>query len=130
MKLLRQLPSVGLRAMAALVGLGLLVGIIVVFSGALDRSTEVEAKAERIRAETALIQAQVEAGEAEIDFIETDDFVLWQARALDLGMPGEQPFALPADAPEPEPIVPIGPQSEGQESLAPFDAWMEMLFGA
>ena len=129
MTLLRQLPSMGLRAVAAIVGLSVLVGIIIAFSGALDRSTEVEAQAERIRAETALMQAQVEAGEAEIEFVESDDFVRWQARALELGKAGEQPFALPPDAPQPEPIVPIGPHTGEQDPAAPFDAWMEMLFG-
>ena len=37
--------------------------------------------------------------------------------------------ALPEDAPAPGPITPIGPLDEAVQ-MAPFDAWMELLFGA
>ena len=35
----------------------------------------------------------------------------------------------PEDAPEPASITPIGPH-DAEEPMAPFDAWMELLFGA
>ena len=130
MSTLRQAPSAGRRALAGLIGLAVLVGVVVVFSGTLTRSTDTEAQAEQMRAETARIAEQVEAGELELEFVETPDFVDWQARAIGFGQKGEQPFTLPEGAPSPRPIVPIGPQSDGQQTKAPIDAWMELLFGA
>lgn len=130
MSLLRTVPSVGGRVLLAVVALTLVIGIVVVFSGTLTRSTDMEARAEQARAERDRAQAAVEAGELELQFVRSDEFVLWQARALGMGEKGEQPFELPEDAPSPAPIVPIGPQDEGPRPMAPFDAWMELLFGA
>jgi len=130
MSSLRQAPLFGRRALAIAAGLLLVAGIVVVFSGTLTRSTDIEAQAEQARAERDLAAAEVAAGELELKFIESEDFIQWQARALGLGEKDEQPFTLPEDAPPPEPIVPIGPQDPGYQPMAPFEAWMELLFGA
>ena len=130
MSVVNQSPSIGRRAVVGMVGLAVIVGIVVVFSGALTRSTDIEARAEEMRAETARIEAQVLEGERELEYVESKDFFEWEARAIGFGEEDEQPFVLPPDAPPPPPIVPIGPQLDEAAAMAPFDAWMELLFGA
>jgi hypothetical protein len=118
------------RGAAALV-LGLFVagGIIFVFAGALTRATELDAEAARLSAQVAVLDAQYRAGQAELRFIEDDRFVEQQARAIGFGLREEKPFRLPADAPPPPPIVPLGAEDALAPPLTPFDAWMRLLFG-
>jgi cell division protein FtsB len=125
-------PSALRRGSAAALVLGLFVavGIIVVFAGTLTRATEVEEEAARARAELALLNERVEAGRAEIEFIETDRFVEQQARAAGFGTRGERAFRLPDDAPSPPPVAMLGADAEGVAASSPFEAWMELLFGA
>lgn len=130
MSLLSGMPAFGRRALAAVVGLALIFGILVVFSGTLTRSTDAEAAEAQARAERDLMAAEVEAGRLELDYVRSDDFIEWQARAFGLGGPDEQLFRLPEDAPPPDPIVSIGPQEDTAPAKAPFDAWMDLLFGA
>ena len=130
MNRLRQGPLHGRRAAGVVFGLFVAVGLVVVFGGTLGRSTDIEAKAAQTRAEVHALEARVAAGDAELRFFETDAFVLQQARAHGYGEKGETLFALPDDAPSPEPIVPIGSGHEEGAASAPFDAWMDLLFGA
>jgi hypothetical protein len=129
MSALRRAPTVGRRALLLVTTIVVVVGVVIVLSGSLTRSTDVEAQAARARAELAEMEKLHAAGEKELRFVETEDFISWQARLYDLGEPGERPFVLD-DAPSPPPIVPIGPQDQEGVAPAPFDAWMELLFGA
>lgn len=131
MSSLRHAPRIGRRALVGLVGLTIVGVLVVVFSGSFTRSTDIGAQAEQARVEVAARELELAAGEAEQEFFETDEFIRWQARALGFGekSQGETLFALPEDAPAPAPIRPIGPHEE-DEHMAPFDAWMELLFGA
>ncbi len=119
----------GRRAAAVVFGLFVVVGLVIVFGGTLARSTDIEAAAERKRAEIAVLEARVAAGEAEIEFYGTEAFLRWQARVHGLGESGEKLIERPANAPSPEPIVPLGASGTDSGALAPFDAWMELLFG-
>jgi cell division protein FtsB len=122
--------SGGRRAAAVVFALFVAGGLLLVFAGTITRSNDIEAEAARARAEVAALEARVAAGEAEIEFFASDAFVQQQARALGFGERGERRFALPADAPSPVPIVPIGSVDQDSASKAPFEAWMELLFGA
>lgn len=117
-------------AAAIVLGLFVAVGVVVVFAGTLTRATEVEEEAARARAELALLQGRVDAGRAEIDFVETDRFVEQQARAAGFGARGERAFRLPDDAPPPPPVVMLGAGSGDAAAMSPLEAWMELLFGA
>ena len=125
-------PPTQRRRGAAAVVLGLFVagGVVFVFAGTLTRATEIEAEAARARAEIAALQRRVEAGRAELEFIESDRFVEQQARAGGFGSPGERSFQLPEDAPSPPPVVLLGAAGGRDLPATPFDAWMELLFGA
>lgn len=118
------------RAAVLVFGLFVAVGLIIVFSGTLARSTDIESQAATIRTEVELLRARVAAGEAEIGFLTTEAFLQQQARVEGFGEPGEVRFALPDDAPPPEPIVPIGSRAREAAERAPFDAWLDLLFGS
>lgn len=105
-------------------------GIVFVFAGTLARATELEAQAVQARAEIAALEARAEAGRAEIEFMKSDAFIEQLARAAGYGRKGEQRFRLPDDAPSPSPIVPLGMRPTGAVDPSPFEAWMELLFGA
>ena len=128
MSSLRQAPVIGRRALAVVVTLAIGVGLVVVFSGSLTRSTDIETQAEEARAEVAFHAYQLAETQAEQAFVNTREFILWQARVNGFGEAGEVRFALPEGAPTPAPITPIGPR-DAAEPMAPFDAWMELLFG-
>lgn len=108
------------------------VGVVLVFTGTLSRSTDVETRAERMRADVATLDARVAVGKAEVEFLETEAFVQQVARSIGLGERGDQaerPFALRSGSPSPPPIAPLGSEPLGGSSVTPFDAWMELLFG-
>ena len=130
MSSLRRGPLHGRRAAAAVFGLFVAAGLVLVFSGTLARSTDIAAEATRLQAEIAVLEARVAAGADEIAFFETDDSVPWQARVQGYGGPGETLFSLQENAPSPEPIPPLGGRTEQRQASSPFDAWLELLFGA
>lgn len=125
-------PVGGRRAAVVVFGLFVAIGLVIVFAGALSRSAQSEAEAARLRLEVSALQTAVAAVEAEIAFIESEEFVRQQARREGMGDrdANERPFELPGNAPSPEPIEPIGGSSPAAAKRAPFDAWMELLFGA
>ena len=119
----------GRRAAALVFGLFVVTGLVLVFAGTSTRSTSIEAEAERLRAENALLQERVAEGDRELAIYQTEAGKLWQARVLGYGEEGEKRIVLPANAPSPEPIVPLGPGGTAEAPRAPLDAWMELLFG-
>jgi cell division protein FtsB len=119
------------RGAAAIVfGLFVAGGIVFVFAGTLARATELDQEAARARAEVAALEERLAAGNAEVEFLRSDRFLEQQARVVGYGERGEQPFRLPADAPSPEPIVPLGGRVDRSVASAPLEAWLELLFGA
>lgn len=105
------------------------IGVVLIFTGTLTRSTDIEAEAERLRVDVAVLQARVDAGAQEVAFLDTDEFVQQVARSIGMGERGEIAFALEADAPSPQPIIPLGSDISDMRSQSPFDDWMELLFG-
>ena len=119
----------GRRAAALVFGLFVAAGLVLVFAGTLTRSSDAEATAAQLRAEIAALEERVLEGDRELDFYETEAGMLWRARGLGLGEKGEERIVLPANAPSPEPIVPLGGGRTDAQLRAPFDAWLELLFG-
>lgn len=130
MKSLQRSLLHGRRAAVVVFALFVMAGLVLVFAGSLTRSTDLEAEAARMEAEIARLEEQVAAGEAELRFIQTDAFLRWQARAEGYGEAGETRFGLAPGAPSPQPIVPLGPSRSDETARAPFDAWMDLLFGS
>jgi hypothetical protein len=117
-------------AAAILLALLLLAVVVVVFTGTLSRATELDQEAQRMAASLETLRDAVAARDRELQFVESDEFLQQQARAIGMGEPGEHAFSLPLDAPSPAPLVSLGDASEPHDGRAPFDDWMALLFGA
>lgn len=120
------------RRSAASIVFGLFVagGLVLLFTGTLARSTNLEAQAQVARQEIAALEARVAAGNAEVEFVKSEAFIEQYARTIGYGEKNETVFLLQEDAPPPPPITPIGSASRAGLPAAPFDAWMALLFGA
>ena len=68
----------------------------------------------------------------ELSLVQTQRWILQQARAYGLGSKSERPFEIAADAP---PISPDAPGSPARrlgsvaERRSPLDGWLDALFG-
>ena len=109
----------------------LVVGLWVVLSfgrtiTALNSATDRE---QLLSDETAQLTAQLEASHRELELVQTEGFQALQARAFGIGRPGEVNFSLEPGAPSPEPVVPLGAESNRAAPDTPLDAWLQLLFG-
>jgi hypothetical protein len=82
-----------------------------------------------LTAETQSLAARLEAGERELDLVQTNGFQALQARAFGIGAPGEIAFALEPGAPQASLIVPLGSAGTAGEAKSPVEAWLRLLFG-
>lgn len=105
---------------------------MIVFANALGDVDRASSRQRAIAAETAQQQARLDADKRELALVQTDAFQRLQARAYGLGAPGEIVFSLPADAPSPASITPLG-ATDAKPTAAdvetPLDAWLGLLFG-
>jgi hypothetical protein len=104
--------------------------LVVVFGRALGQLNDATQREATAAAETRALQAQLQAGQRELMLVQTDAFQKMQARALGMGSDGELVFALTADAPPPQPIVPLGQASASTTQRSPLDSWLQLLFGS
>jgi len=104
------------------------VWLVLVLGRALTQLNEASERAAAVGAESAALQARLEAGQRELELVQADAFQSLQARSYGLGREGERAFGLEADAPPPPPIVPLGGQS-APLSRTPLEAWLGVLFG-
>jgi hypothetical protein len=107
------------------------VWLVFVFARALSDLDRATARQRTIAAEAATLEARLEADRREQEIVQTDAFQSILARAYGLGGPGEIVFSLPADAPSPAPITPLGGARQNQpaDDSAPLDAWLNIIFG-
>lgn len=82
-----------------------------------------------LTAETRVLNAQLDAGERELDLVQTDGFQALQARAYGIGTPGEISFSLETDVPPAPHIVPLGEAGTSAQAGSPLEAWLGLLFG-
>lgn len=106
----------------------LAVWLVFVFGRALTELNEATERAAALRTETAALEARYEAGQRELELVQTDAFQQMQARAYGLGGPRERAFALEPDAPPPPPIAPLGGESPAS-GRTPLEVWLRLLFG-
>ncbi len=104
------------------------VWLVLVFGRALTELNEATQRAAALTAESATLEAQLEAGWRELELVQTDAFQRLQARAYGMGGAGERAFSLAADAPSPAPIVPLGGEST-TVPRTPLESWLRLLFG-
>jgi cell division protein FtsB len=119
----------GRSVAALLIGLIVVGALALVFAGTLTRSTTLEARVAEASAEVTALQARVDAGDAEVRFTESDAFVRQYARSIGYGERSEIAFSLRNGSPSPPAILPIGEAAGSGPPPAPFDAWLDLLFG-
>jgi hypothetical protein len=112
----------------ALVVAVLAVWLVLVFGRSLTELNEATERAAALGAETAALQARLDAGQRELELVQTDAFQALQARAYGLGGNGERAFALEAGAPPPPIVVPLGGESP-TSVRTPLESWLSLLFG-
>ena len=117
------------RSAVALVLLFAAGWIAFIFAGSLARASDLDAQLDDARIRTAALKAEVDAGFAELKFIETPAFLEQAARSIGFGTTDEQAFALPAGAPPPMAVPVIGSSASRSVPEVPLDAWLELLFG-
>jgi hypothetical protein len=102
---------------------------VLTFGRSLAQMSEASQQEAAMTAETNALQAQLDAGRRELTLVQTDAFQALQARALGYGANGEIVFTLPADAPPPDHVVPLGSVGEPAATQSPLEAWLDLLFG-
>ena len=117
------------RSYVLLIGAVLLAAwLVLVFGRALTDLNEATERADGIRAESAALEARLDAGQDELALVQSDAFQQMLARGYGLGRPGERAFGLEAGAPSPPLVMPLGSSAAATEQT-PLEAWLALLFG-
>jgi len=115
-----------------LIALGVVaIWLVFVFAKALSDVDHATTVHQSIAAETQALQARLDAVHREQQIVQTDAFQRMQGRAYGMGATGEIVFALPANAPSPAPIAPLGAAAAkgASDAVTPLDEWLSILFG-
>ena len=103
--------------------------LVAVFGRALaEANTLAERQAQEQQINDQL-RARVNAGRAEISYIQTAPFLHFESRAYGMGGPGEHAFALATDAPPPPSLTPLGGDPTPSVPSTPLDDWIALLLG-
>jgi hypothetical protein len=113
----------------AVAGVILSVWLVVIFGRAIADSNALSQRQAQEAAINAQLRAQVEQGRAEIEFIKTEPFLQFEARAVGMGAAGERAFALEPNAPSPPPLIPLGGDRPQTVETTPLEDWLQLLFG-
>lgn len=111
------------------VGAILAVWLVLVFGRTLAQLNQATERALAVEAETAALQARLDAGRREAELVQGDAFMAMQARAFGIGRPAERAFSLAPGAPPPPVVVPLGAQPGPSPSTTPLEAWLRLLLG-
>lgn len=111
----------------------LTVWILVTFAGQASEAARAAERATQEQSANEVLVARVAALRDELDLVQTQRWILQQARAYGLGTGNERPFAIAADAPSLAPDAPGSPARRlGSlvEQRSPLDVWLDALFGS
>ena len=131
---LASLPIAGITRRRAAWVLAAIVSIwiVAVFARQVGDAGSATGRADRLRAENAVLVSQVDALSKELDVVQRQAFIEQQARAYGVGGARERPFTLGPDA---SPLPADAPGSASARlgahtaSISPLDAWLDLLFG-
>jgi cell division protein FtsB len=107
--------------------------ILVSFAGQASEAARAAERAAQEQSTNQALVARVAALRDELSLVQTQEWILQQARAYGLGTRSERPFAIAADAP---PIPADAPGSPARrlgsavERRSPLDVWLDALFGS
>jgi cell division protein FtsB len=106
--------------------------IVISFAGQVSQAARAADRAAQEQATNEALVAHVTALRDELDLVQTQRWILQQARAYGLGSTAERPFEIAADAPT---IAPDAPGSAARRigtvvaQRSPLDSWLDALFG-
>ena len=109
------------------------VWILASFAGQASEAARAAERATQEQSANEALVARVAALRDELSLVQTQRWILQQARAYGLGTGNERPFAIAADAPA---IAPDAPGSPARrlgsvvEQRSPLDVWLDALFGS
>ena len=109
------------------------VWILVSFAGQASDAARAAERASQEQSANGALVARVAALRDELSLVQTQRWILQQARAYGLGTGNERPFAIAADAPS---IAPDAPGSPARrlgsvvDQRSPLDVWLDALFGS
>jgi len=128
---LERLPVLGLdrRTLAIVVAALIVVWLVFIFGRAITDSAAASDQADSLRAQNAVLAAQLQARQDELAIVRSPAFIALEARAYGLGQPHEQVFSLRPGAPTPGPVVALGEDPAAKAPRSPLDAWMLLLIG-
>lgn len=109
------------------------VWILVSFAGQASAAARAADRAVQEQATNEALAAHVAALRDELSLVQTQGWILQQARAYALGSKSERPFAIAADAATIAPDAPGSPArrlGSEPERRSPLDAWLDALFGS
>lgn len=118
------------RHLAFAVGAVVVAWVVLVFARAVMDSSAATDRLGALEGENAALEAQLSAGERELELIRDPQFIAQQARAYGMGESGERAFALPDGAPAAPEIRPLGSAFSDERPRAPLEAWLDLLFGS
>jgi len=106
--------------------------IVLSFAGQASEAARAADRAVQEQATNEALAAHVAALRDELNLVQTQNWILQQARAYGLGSKSERPFEIAADAPSIAPDAPGSPARRLGSVAAqpsPLDSWLEALFG-
>jgi len=107
--------------------------IVISFAGQASEAARAAERAVQEQATNEALVTHVAALRDELTLVQTQRWILQQARAYGLGSKSERPFAIAADAPSIAPDAPGSPArrlgTEKQEQT-PLESWLVVLFGS
>ena len=115
-------------AVTGLVALWIVIG----FAGQASAAARAADRAVQEQATNEALAANVASLRDELDLVQTQRWILQQARAYGLGSTSERPFEIAADAPSLAPDAPGSPARRLGSAVvqrSPLDSWLDALFG-
>lgn len=106
--------------------------IVIVFARQVGEAATATGRADEAVARNAALTADVAGLQRELATVQQQTYILQQARGHRLGMTGEIPFTLSADAPTLAADAPgSATQALGsdQDRSSPLETWLRLLFG-
>jgi len=127
------LPSPISRRRAAFVAAGLVAAwLLIAFGRQVGDASAATSRAAELRTSNAALLADLRNLQADLQRVQSDQYVDVAARGDNLGRRHEIPFALAADAPSLPPDAPgsAALRVGGQDGArSPLEAWLDLLFG-
>jgi cell division protein FtsB len=103
------------------------------FAGQVSEAASAADRTEQLRAQNAVLAANVRDLEREVGTVAGSAWVAQQARAYQLGGPDERAFRLAPGAPTLAPDAPGSPMvrlgADREPALSPLESWLGLLFG-